>query len=323
LLDEVPTGELREAAAQTALQSGDDFWIEKAQRQIRLADYRLVFRSYYYTDPKGPLPLPSKTVWNITLDGKPQRQKIGSHDYVAVDYSFETVIVTDTNSSGAVEPALAVIGGRWSEPLIFPVDPDLLFERTGYSCMDEAEFPPGSVFEENTWYYYDQTCAVETLATSACHITQFPQESCTDSLKKHVGSVSCNVNFKRIPYDSSIAAQFRVGTIVNPTGADLAVVQDQLADEEAVFYRYFDTSSCEIDEGSVGAPGVAPSTRLHCRCPQRWRATHPYGRSNRPKQSLGAGARLCIQPLPPALSLHPLRHLQVWQPTRQQEGILP
>ena len=133
LLDEIPTGALRDAAAQTALQSGDDFWVARAQRQIRLADYRLVFRGGYYTEPKGRLPLPSKTVWNITLHGKPQRQQIGGHDYVAVDYTFQTVIVTDANSPGTVEPALTLVGGKWSEPLIFPVDPDLLFERTGYS----------------------------------------------------------------------------------------------------------------------------------------------------------------------------------------------
>jgi hypothetical protein len=32
-------------------------------------------------------------------------------------------------------------------------------------------------------------------------------------------------------------------------------VQDQLADEQAVFYRYFDAASCEIVEETVGAPG--------------------------------------------------------------------
>src|SRR5947209_1475422 len=255
LLDEIPSGPLRERAAQTALKSGDDFWIAKAQRQIRLADYRLVFRSGYYNDPRGPLPIPHKTVWHVTLQGKPHRQHIGGHDYVAVDYTFQTMIVTDADSPAAVEPALSVIGGDWSEPLIFPVDPDLLLERTGYACMDEVEFPPHSVFEENTWYYYDQTCGVETPETSLCHVTQFPQQSCTDALKSRVGSVSPKVNFKRIDYDRSIADQYRVGSIVNTTGAELAVVQDQLADEEAVFYRYFDPASCEIVEGTVGAPG--------------------------------------------------------------------
>jgi hypothetical protein len=255
LLDEVPAGALRNEAAKNALTAGSAFWIAKAQRQIRLANYRLVFRSGFYDDPKGPLPLPAKTVWNIVLRGTPRRQVISGHDYVAVDYGFQTYLVTDTDSPAAVEPALAEVGGTWQEPLILPIDPDLLFERTGYACMDEDEFPPGSVFEENTWYYYDQTCDVETRDNAVCHITQFPKESCEDSLDNHVGSVSTNVNFKRVSYDSATAARYRVGTLVNPTGADLAVVQDQLVDEEAVFYRYFDPSSCEIVEGSVGAPG--------------------------------------------------------------------
>jgi hypothetical protein len=121
--------------------------------------------------------------------------------------------------------------------------------------MDEVEFPAGSVFEENTWYFFDQTCDVETPATAVCHVSDFPPESCVDSLTHHVGKVSTNVNFTRLHYDSSTAAHYRVGKLTNPNGANLAVVQDQLASEQAVFYRYFDPASCEIAEGSVGAPG--------------------------------------------------------------------
>ena len=157
LLDEIPPGMLRYRAAEIARLSGDQFWIEKAQRQIRLTSYRLVFRGGFYTDPKGPLPLPPRSVWNIKLQGTPHRQTIEGHDYMAVDYTFETNIVADKDSPAVVEPTLGKVGGTWPEPLILPVDPDLLLERTGYACMDEVEFPPKSVFEENTWYYYDQT----------------------------------------------------------------------------------------------------------------------------------------------------------------------
>jgi len=255
LLDEIPAGPLRDRAAETALSAGDAFWIEKAQRQIRLASYRLVFRGSYYDDPKGPLPLPPKSVWNVSLKGKPHRQKIEGHDYIAVDFTFQTNIVADKDSPGIVEPALRKVGGAWPEPLILPVDPDLLLERTGYACMDEVEFPPGSVFEENTWYYYDQTCDVETPATSVCHVTEFPRASCVDALTRQVGKVRTNMNFTRLRYDPAIAAQYRVGTVVNPNGASLAMVQDQLAEEQAVFYRYFGPDSCEIVEGAIGAPG--------------------------------------------------------------------
>jgi hypothetical protein len=255
LLDEIPDGPLRDAAAAQALAADDSFWIGKAQRQLRLADYRLVFRSGYYTEQKGPLPLPPQEVWNITLNGHAKRQKIKNHDFVAVDYSFRSYIISDPASPDTVEPALDQDGGQWAEPLIFPIDPELLLERTGYACMDEAEFPPGSVFEENTWYYYDQTCTKEKPSNAVCHITQFPNQSCVQALDQSVGKISTQILFTRVAYDAGIAAQYRVGTIVNPTGADLAVVQDQLVDEEAIFYRYFDPASCEIAEGTVGAPG--------------------------------------------------------------------
>src|SRR5260370_36852395 len=49
LLDEIPAGALRDDAADHARHRGDAFWIEKAQRQIRLTNYRLVFRSGFYT----------------------------------------------------------------------------------------------------------------------------------------------------------------------------------------------------------------------------------------------------------------------------------
>ena len=255
LLDEIPAGALRDRAAETSRRVGEAFWIERAQRQIRLASYRLVFRGAYYTDPKGPLPLPPKSVWNLSLKGKPHRQKIEGHDYVAVDFTFQTNLVSDKDSPDVVEPALRKTGGTWPEPLVLPVDPDLLLERTGYACMDEFEFPAGSVFEENTWYYYDQTCDVEAPATSVCHVTEFPRESCVDALTRHVGKVKTNMNFTRLRYDPVIAAQYRVGNVVNPTGASLAVVQEQLAGEQAIFYRYFGPDSCEIVEGAIGAPG--------------------------------------------------------------------
>jgi hypothetical protein len=255
LLDEIPTGTLRRQAAETARQHDDAFWIAKAQRQIRLTDYRLVFRSGYYDRPKGPLPLPDRAVWNINLVGKARRQQVNGHDYVAINYTFRTILISDPDSPGAVEPALRRIGGTWAEPLILPIDPDLLFERTGYACMDEIEFPIGSVFEENTWYYYDQTCGVETAADASCHLTELPTESCVHALTKHVGKVSTHMHFKRIPYDAAKAATYRVGTLVNPNGADLAVVQIQMSEENAVFYRYFAPDSCEIVENTVGAPG--------------------------------------------------------------------
>jgi lysyl oxidase len=119
--------------------------------------------------------------------------------------------------------------------------------------MDEEEYPPNSVFEENTSYFYDQTCAVEKPGhpTNYCHITHFPTESCQQALTNHVGLVAPSMHFDRIAYDAVIASQYRVGSIVNPVGSDLSVVQPAMQDEHRIFYRYFGPDSCEVVEGSV------------------------------------------------------------------------
>ncbi|HSD90862.1 MAG TPA: hypothetical protein VLB44_25230, partial [Kofleriaceae bacterium] len=49
LLDEIPAGPMREAAAADALAKPASFWIERAKRQVRLTYYRLVFRGLYYS----------------------------------------------------------------------------------------------------------------------------------------------------------------------------------------------------------------------------------------------------------------------------------
>jgi hypothetical protein len=255
LLDDLPKGTLRDAAATEALARNTQFWIDKATRQARLTYYKLVFRGQYYAKgTKGPLPLPPKDVWHVTLTSSPVRGIQDGHDYVSVAYDFDTYIVTDDASPAAVEPKLAKIGGTWTEPFVLPIDPDLLLERTGYACMDENEYPAGSVFEENTWYFYDNTCKVETPATSSCHITQFPGQACTDSLTT-VGRIQPQMVFTRVAYDTTLAAQYRSGGLHNTNGADLAVVQDGLDEEKSIFYRYFSGSSCEIAEGVVGGTG--------------------------------------------------------------------
>ena len=38
------------------------------------------------------------------------------------------------------------------------------------------------------------------------------------------GDIRTNVHFTRLPYDSTIAGQYRVGTVTNHDGADLAVI---------------------------------------------------------------------------------------------------
>lgn len=259
LLDDVPAGPLREAAASDALAESRSFWIARAARQVRLTYYRLVFRSAYYSSngssnphTHGPLPLPPREVWNIALAGAPHRVTNRKHDEVVVEYAFQTYLVTDAASPGAVEPNLDTIGGTWDERFHLPDDPDLLLERTGYACMDEFEYPRGSVFEENTWYFYDDSCQA---GMQACHITVTPQESCVEVLQKHTGVLQTAVHFTRVPYDVAIARAYRTGTIVNPAGADLSVIQAGMQDEHRFVYRYFEPGSCELDEGVIGKLG--------------------------------------------------------------------
>ncbi|MGH8497560.1 MAG: lysyl oxidase family protein, partial [Methylococcales bacterium] len=128
------------------------------------------------------------------------------------------------------------------------------FERTGYSCMNEHEYPPGSVFEENARFFYDDTC---TAKSQKCHITAKPDLSCEDALLRDVGRVRTELNFTRVAYNAHIAAPYRVGTIrpdANDT-ADLAVIPAGLSDTRAFLYRFFAPGSCELEEGVIGRFG--------------------------------------------------------------------
>lgn len=258
LLDEIPPGLTREIAATEAILGSRSDWRERAARQVRLTYYRLVYRGEYYPSdpPRGPLPLPPDvSKWRLQLVGVPHRVKKDGHDAVVMNYRFETYLVSDTASPGLVEPALAEVGGRWTEDFQLPLDPDSLVERTGYACMDEMEYPPNSVFEANPHYFYDDTCEVETPDTSACHVTDFPAESCADALAAHAGRVATAMRFSRIPYRKAIADLVRTGAVTNESGADLAVIAGDLDRERAFVHRYFDPASCEMEEGVIGSPG--------------------------------------------------------------------
>ena len=83
------------------------------------------------------------------------------------------MLVSDGASPGESERKLANVGGTWREPFILPVDPELLLQRTGYACMDEDQFPFGSVDSEEVDSFYDQTAVVEkTLGNAASTTTR-------------------------------------------------------------------------------------------------------------------------------------------------------
>jgi hypothetical protein len=204
---------------------------------LTLATYRLNFRQSFYDDAdmKKQLPLPPDEALGISLvpaasGGTAYRSLVEGHDYVLVDYLVDGMVVTDEASPGMSEPALADIGGVWDEPFIFPVDPELLVQRTGYACMDEAEFPPNSVDSEDVEFFYDQECDVEDeLTTTGCHYTKLPDSSCQDALTASVGSVDTPLHFERIAWDAAKADAARVGrsTIGEPPRSASAKAQLQ------------------------------------------------------------------------------------------------
>jgi hypothetical protein len=256
LLDEMPAS-IRERVASELLGKDEAFWVARAKRQLSLTSYRLNFRTYFYeeSEAKQQLSLPPEPALIVTLGGAARRETVEGHDYVLVDYALDATIITDVESPGVSEPELGEVGGFWLEPFTFPVDPELLLQRTGYACMSEADFPPNSVDSENVEFYYDQTCEVEPeLTPYGCHYTVLPTESCQDALSLHVGKVDTEVSYERIAWDEAIAAPARVGAVSNPTGVDLEVVGEELGVNHLV-YRYIDENSCALAEQCVTGTG--------------------------------------------------------------------
>jgi hypothetical protein len=259
LLDEIPMSE-RDRVAQAIIAQPMSFWITRATNQAKLTTYRLVFRQLYYpftSDGKptrDSLPLTLPTAWNITFTGAPQRTMVMGHDMVTVSYNLATTILTTFESPGKSQPELGKIGGTWDEPFVFPVDPELVFQRTGYACMDESEFPPNSVDSEEVDSFYDQTCGVEAMEThTGCHYSALPQLSCIDALKT-IGSVSTKLHFERVPWDGSVADKVRSGAVTTDAGANLTPYSDEFHINR-VTYRYIDSSSCTLVEKCVGGTG--------------------------------------------------------------------
>lgn len=253
VLDEVPMS-IRDRVANTLIAKPSDYWIGRARQQAKLTGYRLVFRRVYYPD-KDSLPLPSEDLWTITLSGAAKRAMIDGHDVVTVDYKLATTLLSTEDSPAHSEPALAKPGGSWDEPFIFPVDPELLLQRTGFACMDESEFPPNSVDSEEVDEFYDQTCDVEgDMTHTGCHFSQLPQTSCPDAVKTKVGKIETNLHFERKAWDQAAADKARSGEVSTMGGANLRTIDTQFHSNR-ITYRYIAPDSCTIQEKCIGAPG--------------------------------------------------------------------
>jgi hypothetical protein len=261
LLDEFPEGEVRDRVAADFMARPDSFWIERAQWQLRMTYVRLVYRKYYFDeaewDTHDALTLPPEPMWNITIMGDPEVVTVDGHELVAVDYTFEGTLLTDIESPGISEPMLAEIGGTWDESFVFPVDPTLIFQRTGYACMTEDQFPPESIDAEDAFRFYDDTCEVEVDGENSCHHTEpLPTESCVDAVQRAVGRVDATLHYERIAWDEAIADSARYGEVTTPDAGDLSVLTTgEGLNDHRVIYKFFPADHCAVQEACVGGAG--------------------------------------------------------------------
>ncbi|MCI0393797.1 MAG: hypothetical protein L0332_07210 [Chloroflexi bacterium] len=253
LLDDFPE-EMRDRVAEALLERPESYWTGLAYRQARLTRRRLNFRNFVYRD-KGSLPLPPEALWAFRLDpAGPERQTIEGHDLVLVGYTFSSTILTDVESPAAAEPALGAVGGRWNEPFILPLDPDLILQRTGNACLNESGFPPNSFDSENAWMFYDHTCQASSGGVGGCHRTRLANESCLEALAAWVGVSETELVFERLAWDEDLAGQVRLGEITQAAAPDIEVVADELANYR-ITYRYFTAESCALVEQCVAGSG--------------------------------------------------------------------
>ena len=262
LLDEVPAS-MRDRVAQALIGKPSSFWIARARIQIKLTTYRLVFRQYFYSasgaGAKQQLPLPPPEVQLVSLTSAPRREMVNGHDYVLADYAMNSVLITTPTSPKDAETKLSQIGGVWNEPFILPIDPELIFQRTRFACIDEEDFPPNSVDAEEMDSFYDQDCTPESKLSSVgqCHLTEQPTRTCVQALDETIGRVTTEARFERIAYGAKTADAYRVGHITNPTGPDLQLIEEEFRTNRVV-YRYAlarGSGRLPSREPGRGAPG--------------------------------------------------------------------
>lgn len=261
LLEDFPEAS-RDRIAEELLAKPASFWIDRAKWQLRLTSPRLVYRKYYFDesewDSKNALPLPSEEVWRITIDeAGATRTTVDGHDVVTVGYQYEGVLVTDLLSPGVSEPALAEVGGTWDEAFVFPVDPTLLLQRTGYACMTEDQFPAESVDAEDAYRFYDDTCEQEDPDEQSCHLTEpLPTEGCVEALQNHVGSVSAALHYERIAWSDQTASEWRFGEVTTPDAPDLKVLTSgEGLNDNRIKYTYIPEGHCAVIDGCVTGTG--------------------------------------------------------------------
>ena len=169
------------------------------------------------------------------------------------------MLLSDEASPGVSERRLRRVGGKWSEPFVLPVDPELVMQRTGYACMDEDAFPFGSVDSEEVDSFYDQTAVVEDtlgerrpvpLHGAADEVLRPTLCATTSAGSRPRSSSSASPGIRRSPTATATARS-------RATDPDLAVYEPDFAPSRTT-YRYIHASGsggCEVAEGSVGGTG--------------------------------------------------------------------
>ena len=209
-----------------------------------MTEYKTIFRAFYHHD-RQQLTLPPDNLWSFTF-GQPFRQKINGHDYVVNEYQFLSFLLGPVSSIAFSEPLLEQIGGTFSDSWNMPIDESTLFQRTGYACIDELDFPPNGIDSENTWVYYDDTCGFETPANQSCHFTEFPEQDCIAALEEH-GMHTLTITWERIAWNNQIANSYRFPSNTSTLSAtpNAAPVPGSLSDNR-IYWRYYTNTSCEV-----------------------------------------------------------------------------
>lgn len=261
-LDDIPVAKgFRDRVVQhiQADYSIEDLWLSLAKKQISMMAYRMIFRRYFFPD-RHALMVPPEEKWVLTFNpAGPKRITIDSHDYLAINYSFYSVLVTNSESVKVSEPSLEEIGGIWRGNWTLPADPQHLFHKTKYACMDEAFFPKNSVYNGNSFFFYNDFCQPEPehkydAYLKRCHWTDFPKVSCIEAVKSEIGSVKVTVEWQRLEYKNETADLWRFET-QNSDTPDLIGLPDQLINLASVTYQYFSNDSCAYQENCIKETG--------------------------------------------------------------------
>jgi len=269
LLDDYPTADgYRERIAQFYLDIIDrEYWINRVIARDTLMRYQQSFQSFFQVDKLG-LTLPPDTLWDKAvkfsddpeeINVYPYRRTIDGHDMIVVDYLFDGYVIGTESSIPYSDSKLIPIRGKVHMSYVLPVDDTLLFAKTGYACMDEAEYPLYSVTAQNADKFYDDSCGVEDPLVPICHFTAQPTRSCVNAVKEELGSFRLTVTWERVAWSDDIANEWRYPS--NNVGitetVNMLPVQSEF-DDIQIRWQYVQPDACGLETGEQGcfkAPG--------------------------------------------------------------------